>query len=204
MTTEPGQIYLVDLGLAAKTRPMLVVSRRDDDAPRALAVCAPITTSSRDSAYLGLGALGLVSLAGLVAGPADNRVVFAAGVAACLLYLPLGWVLDGPVSLAGATDRIKKEGAADFVAQLRDEANSIDQDGIMQRENLPTSFQALGGLSAGVHGSTEAVSFVRIATSGGHLPTFWIIVPSGVDHALPEKAFLFRVHEGLYRQTGHY
>jgi hypothetical protein len=33
MTTEPGEVYLVDLGMAAKTRPMLVVSRRDDDAP---------------------------------------------------------------------------------------------------------------------------------------------------------------------------
>lgn len=51
MTTEPGQVYLVDLGMAAKTRPMVVVSRRDDDAPRALSVCAPITTSSRDSEY---------------------------------------------------------------------------------------------------------------------------------------------------------
>ena len=51
MTTEPGQVYLVDLGMAAKTRPMLVVSRRDKDAPRALAVCTPITTSTRDSDY---------------------------------------------------------------------------------------------------------------------------------------------------------
>ena len=51
MTTEPGQVYLVDLGMAAKTRPMLVVSRRNEDAPRALAVCAPITTSTRDSDY---------------------------------------------------------------------------------------------------------------------------------------------------------
>jgi len=51
MTTEPGQVYLVELGMAAKTRPMLVVSRRDDDAPRALSVCAPITTSTRDSEY---------------------------------------------------------------------------------------------------------------------------------------------------------
>jgi mRNA interferase MazF len=51
MTTEPGQVYLVDLGMAAKTRPMLVLSRRDEDAPRALAVCAPITTSSRSSEY---------------------------------------------------------------------------------------------------------------------------------------------------------
>jgi len=51
MTISPGQVYLVDLGMAAKTRPMLVVSRRDDDAPRALSVCAPITTSTRDSEY---------------------------------------------------------------------------------------------------------------------------------------------------------
>jgi mRNA interferase MazF len=56
MTTEPGEVYLVDLGMAAKSRPMLVVSRRDDDPPRALAVCAPITTSSRGSNYeVGIG-----------------------------------------------------------------------------------------------------------------------------------------------------
>lgn len=30
---------------------MLVVSRRDENAPRALAVCAPITTSARGSEY---------------------------------------------------------------------------------------------------------------------------------------------------------
>jgi len=37
--------------MVAKVRPMLVVSRRDDNAPRALSVCAPITTSTRDSEY---------------------------------------------------------------------------------------------------------------------------------------------------------
>ena len=51
MTTEPGEIYLVDLGMAAKTRPMLIVSRKDEKAPRALSVCAPVTTSNRGSAY---------------------------------------------------------------------------------------------------------------------------------------------------------
>jgi len=51
MTTEPRQVYLLDLGMAAKTRPMVVVSQRDDAAPRALAVCAPITTSTRESEY---------------------------------------------------------------------------------------------------------------------------------------------------------
>jgi len=51
MTTEPGEVYLVDLGIAAKTRPMLIVSRKDDKAPRALSVCVPVTTSNRGSAY---------------------------------------------------------------------------------------------------------------------------------------------------------
>ncbi len=51
MTTSPGEIYLFDLGIASKARPMLIVSRKDDDAPRALSICAPITTSSRSSEY---------------------------------------------------------------------------------------------------------------------------------------------------------
>jgi len=51
MTTEPGEVWLVDLGMAAKTRPMLIVSRKDDEAPRALSVCAPMTTQNRGSAY---------------------------------------------------------------------------------------------------------------------------------------------------------
>jgi len=51
MTTEPGEVWLVDLGMAAKMRPMLIVSRKDDKAPRALSICAPVTTSYRGSAY---------------------------------------------------------------------------------------------------------------------------------------------------------
>jgi len=51
MTTEPGEVYLVDLGMAAKMRPMLIVSRKDAGAPRALSICAPMTTSNRGSAY---------------------------------------------------------------------------------------------------------------------------------------------------------
>ena len=51
MTTKPGEIYLVDLGIAAKVRPMIVLSREDSDAPRALAICAPVTTSTRESRY---------------------------------------------------------------------------------------------------------------------------------------------------------
>ena len=51
MTTKPGEVYLVDLGIAGKIRPMIVLSREDSDPRRALAICAPITTSSRDSKY---------------------------------------------------------------------------------------------------------------------------------------------------------
>ena len=51
MTTEPGEVYLLDLGIAGKKRPVLIVSRKDDAAPRALSICAPLTTSNRGSAY---------------------------------------------------------------------------------------------------------------------------------------------------------
>lgn len=51
MTTKPGEIYQVDLGMDGKVRMMLVVSREDGDAPRALSLCVPITTSNRGSGY---------------------------------------------------------------------------------------------------------------------------------------------------------
>jgi mRNA-degrading endonuclease toxin of MazEF toxin-antitoxin module len=51
MTTKPGEVYRVDLGMGGKVRMMLVVSREDRDAPRALSLCVPITTSNRGSPY---------------------------------------------------------------------------------------------------------------------------------------------------------
>lgn len=51
MTTKPGEVYRVDLGMGAKVRMMLVVSREDSEAPRALSLCVPITTSNRNSPY---------------------------------------------------------------------------------------------------------------------------------------------------------
>jgi mRNA interferase MazF len=51
MTTKPGEVYQVDLGLRGKVRYMIVLSREDADAPRALSVCAPVTTAYRRSAY---------------------------------------------------------------------------------------------------------------------------------------------------------
>ena len=49
MKAKPGEIWLADLGLAAKVRPVLVVSRHDPDAPRALTIYLPLTTQHRGS-----------------------------------------------------------------------------------------------------------------------------------------------------------
>jgi mRNA interferase MazF len=51
MSPIPGDVYLVDLGMVAKERPMVVVSRYDPEAPRALSLCVPLTTKNRDSRY---------------------------------------------------------------------------------------------------------------------------------------------------------
>lgn len=51
MRTRPGEIWLADLGIAAKTRPVLIVSREDNDPPRALVIQVPLTTQNRGSAY---------------------------------------------------------------------------------------------------------------------------------------------------------
>ena len=44
-------MWLADLGLAAKTRPVVIVSRYDPDAPRALTIYVPLTTENRASKY---------------------------------------------------------------------------------------------------------------------------------------------------------
>lgn len=51
MKAKPGEIWLADLGLAAKRRPVLIVSRDDADAPRALIAYVPFTTQHRGSRY---------------------------------------------------------------------------------------------------------------------------------------------------------
>ena len=51
MSAKPGEIWLADLGLAAKTRHVLIVSRFDPDAPRALITYVPLTTQHRGSRY---------------------------------------------------------------------------------------------------------------------------------------------------------
>jgi len=51
MNPKPGEVWLVDLGLAAKTRPIIIVSRYDPEPPRALVLYIPVTTQNRGSKY---------------------------------------------------------------------------------------------------------------------------------------------------------
>ncbi|ULA62496.1 MAG: Type II toxin-antitoxin system PemK/MazF family toxin [Nitrospira sp.] len=51
MKAKPGEIWLADLGLAAKVRPVLIVSRQDPNPPRALLTYVPLTTQQRGSSY---------------------------------------------------------------------------------------------------------------------------------------------------------
>ena len=51
MSPLPGEIWLADLGLAAKTRPVVILSRHDPEAPRALVIYVPLTTQNRGSRY---------------------------------------------------------------------------------------------------------------------------------------------------------
>src|SRR5216684_4837723 len=51
MSPQPGETWLADLGLAAKTRPVIIVSRQDPDPPRSLVLYVPLTTQRRESPY---------------------------------------------------------------------------------------------------------------------------------------------------------
>ncbi len=51
MHPRPGEVWLADLGMAAKTRLVVVVSRFDTDPPRALVLYVPLTSQDRGSEY---------------------------------------------------------------------------------------------------------------------------------------------------------
>lgn len=48
---KPGEVYWVDLGMKSKFRPLLIVSREDAKAERAMSVCVPLTTEIRGGNY---------------------------------------------------------------------------------------------------------------------------------------------------------
>jgi mRNA interferase MazF len=51
MTPKIGEVFIVDLGFEGKVRPVVVMSREDPNAPRALSVVVPLTSQSRGSRY---------------------------------------------------------------------------------------------------------------------------------------------------------
>ena len=74
-----GEVWLVDLGMAAKVRPCLVVSSRIADDDRALITLVPHTTSARKTAYevpLAIGFLksGVFDAQGLVTVPVVRAI----------------------------------------------------------------------------------------------------------------------------------
>ncbi len=82
-----GEVWLVDLGYVAKTRPCLVLSIPAEDADRALATLVPHTTSVRGSRfevkikvrYLKEGAFDAQNLVTIPHGKADSQIRFASG-----------------------------------------------------------------------------------------------------------------------------
>jgi mRNA interferase MazF len=51
MSPQRGEVWLADLGLAAKVRPIIILSRDDPDPPRKITVYVPLTTQNRGSRY---------------------------------------------------------------------------------------------------------------------------------------------------------
>ncbi len=51
MKPEHGEIWLADLGLTAKARPVVILSADDPEAPRALYIYVPLTRQNRGSPY---------------------------------------------------------------------------------------------------------------------------------------------------------
>lgn len=51
MTPKVGEVYMLDLGYQGKVRPILIMSREDPQAPRALSLYVPLTKESHNSQY---------------------------------------------------------------------------------------------------------------------------------------------------------
>ena len=51
MTPKIGEVFIIDLGFDGKVRPVVVMSREDPDAPRALSIVVPLTSQFRGSRY---------------------------------------------------------------------------------------------------------------------------------------------------------
>ena len=81
-TPQRGEVWLIDLGLAAKTRPAVVVNTPITDVDRALVAIVPHTTSPRGSRFE-----VPVSVRGLQNGVFDVQNLQAVSLAKCLRKL---------------------------------------------------------------------------------------------------------------------
>jgi mRNA interferase MazF len=59
MNSGPGEGWLADVGMAAKTGPAVIVSRQDPDPPRAFVLYDPLTTKAEAAAMRSRCPLGL-------------------------------------------------------------------------------------------------------------------------------------------------
>jgi mRNA-degrading endonuclease toxin of MazEF toxin-antitoxin module len=51
MTPKVGEVFMLDLGYEGKVRPVVIMSREDTHAPRALSLFVPLTKQNRNSRY---------------------------------------------------------------------------------------------------------------------------------------------------------
>jgi len=51
MTPKVGEAYMLDLGCEGKVRPVVIMSREDAQAPRALSLFVPLTKISHGTRY---------------------------------------------------------------------------------------------------------------------------------------------------------
>jgi mRNA interferase MazF len=75
MSPRRGEVWSADLGLAAKVRPIIILSRDDPDPPRKITVYVPLTTQNRGSKY----EVELPRLSFLTRGSAANLQGIASG-----------------------------------------------------------------------------------------------------------------------------
>jgi mRNA interferase MazF len=83
MSPRRGEVWSADLGLAAKVRPIIILSRDDSDPPRKITVYAPLTRQNRGSKYevelprLWFLAEGsTANLQGIASGATEDRTLF--------------------------------------------------------------------------------------------------------------------------------
>lgn len=51
MIPKVGEVFMLDLGYQGKVRPVVIISRKDPHAPRAMSLFVPLTKESRGSRY---------------------------------------------------------------------------------------------------------------------------------------------------------